>query len=652
MKTMTIETARARAVLVLGLLLALGIPGSVAADGNAPAPAPAAAAPAAPAPADGPVFVGPPSVPTLTRAARDLPEAIPDPHLFLPEAKRRDDYGFSPIPFTIDPKLDPLLVRDRQRLDAAPLSAEPDGFGTLVHDYAGQTSTTSPPDTNGDVGPNHYVQGVNLSVSTVRVFDKATGQSLKTFELDTLTTASPCRNGFCDSIVLYDRQADRWILTELPSSGGNVCMYVSTSGDPTGTYYAYTFAVESSLTDFPKYGVWPLAGNAGSYLMGANAGSSGRDVFAFDRAKMLQGLPATFQKFTVPNLPNSGFQLVLPAGMQGNSAPPAGEPAIFMRPYDDEAQVGATTPGSDFFELWSMTVDWATPANSRLTKLPNIPMADYDMTLCGLGGIWNCMPQPDTGQKIDPIREPIHFPLHYRILGSHQAIVGAFVADVNGTDQAAVRWFELRKPLDGGGWTLFQEGLIGGEPGVHRAVAAAAMDGQGNIAVGYTRTGAVAPYYPSIYYKGRLVTDPPGTCRRASTGSSTRPTPRPTTSAGETTPGWASTPWTIAPSGSRRSTAAAVARGSPRSSSTSAAARPRWRRPTRRPTRQGTTGSTCAGTTRRPRASCATSCCARPPRGDRTRRSAASTTPARAWGAVRPTPSTTTAFRAGRATTT
>jgi hypothetical protein len=501
---MTNETARARAVLVLGLLLALGVPGSAGADVPAAAAAPAA-------PAQGPVFVGPPSVPTLTRAARDLPDASPDPNLFLPEAKRRDDYGFSPIPYSIDPKLDPLLLRDRQRQDAAPLSAEPDGFGTLVHDWAGQTSTTSPPDTNGDVGPNHYVQGVNLSVSTVRVYDKATGQVLKTFEMDTLTTASPCRNGFCDSIVLYDRLADRWILTELPSSGGNVCMYVSTTGDPTGTYYAYTFAVENSLTDFPKYGVWPLAGNASSYLMGANAGSSGRDVFAFDRAKMLQGLPATFQKFTVPELPNSGFQLVLPAGMQGNNAPPAGEPAIFVRPYDDEAQVGATTPTSDFFELWSLTVDWATPANSRLTKLPNIPMADYDMTLCGLGGIWNCMPQPDTGQKIDPIREPIHFPLHYRNLGPHQAIVGAFVVDVSGTDQAAVRWFELRKPVVGGGWTLFQEGVIGGEPGVHRAVASAAMDGQGNIAVGYTRTGAVAPYYPSIYYKGRLVTDPPGT---------------------------------------------------------------------------------------------------------------------------------------------
>ncbi|HSJ55738.1 MAG TPA: proprotein convertase P-domain-containing protein, partial [Anaerolineae bacterium] len=38
-----------------------------------------------------------------------------------------------------------------------------------------------------------------------------------------------------------------------------------------------------------------------------------------------------------------------------------------------------------------------------------------------------------------------------------------------------------------------------------------AMDSAGNIAVGYTRTGSQAPYYPSIYYSGRRASDPLGT---------------------------------------------------------------------------------------------------------------------------------------------
>jgi hypothetical protein len=452
-----------------------------------------------------PVFVSQPVVPTVTPAVRDLPDYQPDPNLFGLEMKRREDYGFIPIEYPIKPTVDPLFERQRS---AAPL--QPDGFGTLIHNYAGQTSNTSPPDTTGDVGPTYFLQSANQAVSTVRVIDKSTGANAKTFTMQSLATSSPCNSGFCDAVVNYDRAADRWMISEIPSSGGSVCVYVSKTADPTGPWYAYTFAVESGITDYPKYGVWPQNGNGGSYLIGVNAGSSGRDVFALDRAKMLAGLPATFQKFTVARLPNSGFQLVLPSAMQGSTPPPNGEPAIFMRPHDDEAQNGANTPTFDLMDMWALSVDWATPANSTLTQLPSLQIGDYDMSLCGLGNIWNCMPQPGTTQMLDPIREPLHFPLQYRNFGAYQTLVGTFPEDVDGTDHAALRWFEIRK-TGAGAWAVFQEGLVGGEANVHRSVGSIAMDGSGNIAIGYTRTGAFAPYYPSIYYQGRLATDPAGT---------------------------------------------------------------------------------------------------------------------------------------------
>lgn len=454
----------------------------------------------------GPVYVSPPVVPTITPAVRDLPDFNPDPNLFGPEAKRREDYGFIPIEYPVEPKTDSLL--QLQKLEGAP---QPDAFSTLIHNYAGQSSTSSPPDTTGDVGPTYYLQATNQSVSSVRVINKSTGANTKTFAIDTLATASPCTSGFCDPIVLYDRTADRWIVSELPSSTGDVCVYVSTTNDPTGTYYAYTFAVESS-TDYPKYGVWPQNGNAGSYLVGLNASStSGKwDLCAFDRAKMLAGQPATFQRFSVTGLANSGFQLVLPVHMQGSTPPPDGEPAVFARPHDDEAEDGANTPSYDLLDLWTLSVNWTTPASSVLTTLTPLHIADYDMTLCGMGSTWNCMPQPGTTQKIDPIREPLHWPLQYRNFGDHQTLVGCFVEDVDGTDHAALRWFEVRK-TGAGAWSLYQEGVVGGEAGVHRSVGSIAMDGSGNMAIGYTRTGSSTPYYPSIYYKGRLSTDTLGT---------------------------------------------------------------------------------------------------------------------------------------------
>ncbi len=461
------------------------------------------------APPAGASLVGQPVVPEITRPVRDLPDFVPDPNLFGQEMKRRETWGFIPTLYPIKPRVDPLM--ELQSLERA--ARVPEGFNTPLHNFAGMDSTSSPPDTNGDVGPTYYLQGTNQSVSTIYVINKSTGAAVKTFTLESLATSSPCNSGFCDVVVNYDRQADRWMLLEIPSNtGGSLCFYVSTTSDPTGSYYAYTFAVESGTPDYPKTGVWAQNGNGGSYLMGLNAPSSTKDIVAFDRAKMLLGQPATFQKFSVANEPNFDFQLVLPGTTHSKTPPPNGEPAIFARPYDDEAQTGASTPGSDLLQMWSLSVDWTTPANSVLTQLPSIQIGDYDATMCGLGSTWNCMPQPGTSQKIDPIREPLHFPFVYRnFAGDHQALVGTFVEDVDGTDHAALRWFELRKPESGGAWTLYQEGVIGGEAGVHRSVGAITMDQSSNIAIVYTRTGTTAPYYPSIYYKGRLASDPLGT---------------------------------------------------------------------------------------------------------------------------------------------
>jgi len=255
-----------------------------------------------PAPRSGPVYVSEPVVPTVSMAVSDLPDEPERTSRYGLEMKRREDYGFIPIYYEVIPQVDSLL-----ELQSFAPAASPDALSTLIKNFAGQTSTSSPPDTTGDVGPNHFLQGVNQSVSTVRVLDKSTGATLKTFTLQSLASGSPCSSGYCDPIVLYDRAADRWMISEFPSSGGHLCVYVSTSGDPTGTWYAYTFLnVETSTPDYPKYGVWPQNGNGGSYLVGINAGASGlRDIVALDRAKMLAGQPATFQKFSVAALPKS-----------------------------------------------------------------------------------------------------------------------------------------------------------------------------------------------------------------------------------------------------------------------------------------------------------------------------------------------------------
>jgi len=82
---------------------------------------------------------------------------------------------------------------------------------------------------------------------------------------------------------------------------------------------------------------------------------------------------------------------------------------------------------------------------------------------------------------------------------------------VDGTDHGGIRWFELRKVGDDP-WTLFQEGTHAPDSD-HRWMGGIAMDGSGNIALGYSVSGDAT--FPSIRYTGRVASDPLGTMTQA-----------------------------------------------------------------------------------------------------------------------------------------
>ncbi len=118
-----------------------------------------------------------------------------------------------------------------------------------------------PPDTNGDVGPNHYVQTVNL---LFRVYDKSGNSLLGPLPMSSLFASL---GGLCattddgDPIVLYDPLADRWLLSQfVDATPAHQCVALSMTGDPTGAYFLYDFTMPNSkFNDYPKFGVWPDA---------------------------------------------------------------------------------------------------------------------------------------------------------------------------------------------------------------------------------------------------------------------------------------------------------------------------------------------------------------------------------------------------------
>jgi len=110
--------------------------------------------------------------------------------------------------------------------------------------------------------------------------------------------------------------------------------------------------------------------------------------------------------------------------------------------------------------------------------------------------------------SLDPLREVVMHRLAYRNFGTHETLVGNFVTDIDGNNTGGVRWFELRK-IGPGPWTLFQEGTYAPTAADNRWIGAIAMDGTGNIALGFNVSSGTV--HPSLRYAGRLAGDPLGT---------------------------------------------------------------------------------------------------------------------------------------------
>jgi hypothetical protein len=94
----------------------------------------------------------------------------------------------------------------------------------------------------------------------------------------------------------------------------------------------------------------------------------------------------------------------------------------------------------------------------------------------------------------------------YRNFGSYQTLVLNHTVDP-GNNSAGIRWVELRKTT--GSWFLYQTGTFAPADGLSRWMGSIAMDGAGNIALGYSVSGPST--FPSIRYTTRTASDPLGT---------------------------------------------------------------------------------------------------------------------------------------------
>jgi hypothetical protein len=351
-----------------------------------------------------------------------------------------------------------------------------------------------PPDTHGDVGPEHYIQAVNTSIG---VFDKASGTLLAPFTFNDFFVANG-GSGACatlnygDPVVLYDQVSGRWIITDFAFAGNGStppyyeCIAVSKTADPvSGGWWLYTLVADTaSLNDYPKLGIW----NDGIY-MSANMFKRGRTyagtkVWALNRDDLISGAALRTVAF---KLGTSYFSL-LPANMKGAAAP-AGTPEYFLSDYGSNTSV----------KMWKFTTNWTTPSSSTLSGPTSIAVASFTRPSS------NSVPQKGSAEKLDTLGDRLLTWLQYRNIGGTESLwVSRSV--VSGSTYG-LRWMEIRGMKTTP--AVYQQGTYAPADGNYRWMPSLAVNKNGDMAIGYSVSSA--NMFPAIRYAGRLSTDAVGT---------------------------------------------------------------------------------------------------------------------------------------------
>jgi hypothetical protein len=392
-------------------------------------------------------------------------------------------------------------------------------------DRVGSGCNCRPPDTNGDVGPNHYVQTVN---SGFRVFDKL-GNPLTPFTtynsfFAALGTGNPCGNNQNDGdpFAFYDQIADRWVVSDFAFSGFPgpgpfyQCIGVSQTPDPTGGYFLYALLVDPvNLNDYPKMALWTNPQPGGAYFLtqnlfnGTSQAFQGVSVFALDRGSMLMGGPAHAVSFMITPAGLGDSYSLVAATFRTGSAPPAGR---------DEMLLSVDSPSSGGVTLtqvhaWKFHVDFVTPGNSTLGIGPN-HSPNAQITVNGFVDAFtnttsNLVPQQGGLPPLDTLGDKIMTPVVYQNRTGTESLWADQTIILNYPNgPTAVRWYQF--DVTGGNFPATaaqQQDWSNGNDGLFRWMPAIAVDQNGNTAIGYSTSSA--NIFPGIRYAGRFASDPP-----------------------------------------------------------------------------------------------------------------------------------------------
>ncbi len=384
-------------------------------------------------------------------------------------------------------------------------------------------------DHNGAVGTKQYMEWVN---SYYQAYNKTTFAPIWSSpqQGDTLwqnVGMSNCYGtGGGEGIVLFDQQASRWVLGRRASPAANTyyyCIAVSNTDDLSSTtlkWYTYQFNITAALginshgdvyyPDWPKLGSW-IDGYYASFDLedpDNQYQEIGVVACAFDRTNILiNGTARAQQCFSNPSpIPTNGAlylaHSLIPADMEGTTAPPSGRHEYFLSIQNPTANGTATT--STKLNLWNFHVNWTTPSKTTFVK-SSLTVTSYEPGCYDVLQPVNtfCVNEPSsstTGNYVDSIGDRLMPRLAYRNFGTYQSFLLSHTVQVGtGTNQqTGIRWYELRGTANP---TVYQSGTVTNGTTIYRFTPSIAQDKDGNAAVGYSvSSSALHPGIRAAYW--------------------------------------------------------------------------------------------------------------------------------------------------------
>lgn len=386
-------------------------------------------------------------------------------------------------------------------LFASPASAQ---TGTIGYSWQGATLANEgsgwPPDTNGSVGINQYVQAVN---GGYQMYNKdGSGYSFptnaisnNTFWTTKVSGVAPGSSSFSDPRIYYDPMSQRWFAVEIttPSSNNRILIARSDTSDPRGSWKGLT--VNSASGQFADYPT--LAVDANGVYIGVNNFNAGgqRSMISVPLTNFLAN-PAT----TTPNVFNN----------PPNGSNPFG---FTMHGVTDTtgATVGATTAlmfgtnvnsgGSDV--LARTIINNPAAAGTATLTGPSSANGGYIAVLPSAISV-NAAPQGGTGLMIDN-GDNRNSSMIYRV--GDLIYMARAVDSADSTGRSVARWTVLSVNNSTNAIAVVKEGTIdlGTTGSLHAFYPSIAANARGDFVMSFSRSGTSE--FPSIWAVVGTTTD-------------------------------------------------------------------------------------------------------------------------------------------------